>query len=732
MVVRYEKNDMKNQIYNKNSKIKWAMCYVLLCLMLIFLSNIFMHIFIFQSKTETKKELNYSRLFHCEWQNGQYVPTGEDPQIYFTREEVSAEIQGVCIEFGEKAKADIFVEIYYPNEQGEYSEQRMEKTCLKEGDDVLNLGIEPGNYASIRVDINEKIRLDGVYELLDRDTIFYANHAGRYSIWLFCAVLAALGCVCIYRNQTMRRKWDIFYQQFTTGIAGLFHSRDFHLLWKLLLGGVLLGAVLEGMIAILVSHPYNDKELAVLATFCTLILSFLFFRDSYRKRLELVFIIIFIYCGLVFLYVMPASLGLSWDDEVHYYRAVSLARLAGGNITQADKMLVDRYQDAILDEEQYTKEQRRETEQRYTELFRRGLFEKSSYSVSYKDVAYLPYVLGIWVAYGLGLPFCVTVLMGKFFNILWIGILIYFSLRNVKTGKMLMLVFAMIPTVFFLVVSYSYDSWLTFLLLYAFSRYFKELQNKEEYLTFAKFLGIFIPAFLSLLPKIVYAPILFMMAYMPKKKFREKKWQLVYEMCFVMAGVLMVAAIAYIVSGKVSVGIGDPRGGAEVNGDLQLKYMLDHFDTYCVTLWNCLRQYFSYDFSVYYLTSMAYMGMHSMQYFPIIFFLLAAVWDRSKADSKMVPLGSKAVALVMPWMIAAICATSMYILFTPVGLYEIHGCQGRYILPVIVPAAYLISRTGIATGFRRKLPEGAVNMAFLFCSVSFLMYHLWINCVVKY
>lgn len=716
----------------KNSKMKLVICYLLVCLAMIFISNIFMHIFILQSATESKKELNFSRLFHCEWQEGQYVPTAEDPQIHFTREDAFSEVQGVYIEFGEKAKSDILVEIYYPDEQGSYSEEKMVKTSLKEGSDYLDLSIEPGKYSSIRVDINGRIRLDGVYESSERDTIFYANSAKRYQIWLLCMLLAVFGCACIYLNQTIRGKWDILYHQLTTGITGLFRSRDFNLLWKLLLSGVLLGAALEGFVTLIASRSYNDKELAVFAAFCTLILSFIWFRDNYRKRLELVFFIIFIYCGLVFLYVMPVSLGVSWDDETHYYRSVSLARMAGGNITQADKMLVDRYQDAILDVGQYTREQRRENEKRYTELFRQGLFEKSNYSVSYKDISYLPYVIGIWVSYGLGLPFCATVIMGKFFNLLWMGILLYLSVRNVKTGKVFMMVFAMVPTVFFLVVSYSYDSWLTFLLLYAFSRYFRELQNRDENLTFARFLGIFIPAFLSLMPKIVYAPMLFMMAYMPKEKFKEKKWRLAYQACFVLAGVMFLAGIAYIASGKMSVGIGDTRGGAEVNGDLQLKYIIAHFDIYCVTLRNFLKEYFSYNFSIYYLTSMSYMGAVSKQYISIVMLLLVVLWDRSMTDKKTVPLPSKAVALVMPWIIAVICATSMYIAFTPVGLNEIHGCQGRYILPVVVPAVYMLSRTEKATGFRKKISEVAVNMVFLLCSISFLLYNLWINCAVKY
>ena len=411
---------------------------------------------------------------------------------------------------------------------------------------------------------------------------------------------------------------------------------------------------------------------------------------------------------------------------------ISLARALGGNITQTDRQLITKHVDAIFDQEQYSREKRKENEAEYSEISRHAYLEKSSYSFVYKDIAYLPFIMGVWIAYGLCLSFNLTIVFVRFFNLLIIGILIYLSMRRLKTGKMLVAAFAMIPTVFFLAVSYSYDSWLTFLLLYAFCRYFGELQRKEESLTLAGFLGIFIPAFLALLPKIVYAPMLFLMAYMPKEKFKEKKWCLAYRACFVFAALVVVAGILYFASGRFTWGTGDTRGGEEVNADMQIQYILANPGTFFSILKEFLKGYLSYENSGQYLTYMAYMGLVNMPFIPIIILVVTALFDRSSSDTKTVPIISKAGAVLMVIIIAAICAAAMYIAFTPVGLNTVNGCQGRYLLPALFPLLYMVSRFGRFTEFRKKISIEIVNMAIIFVSVGFLMYNLWVNCVVKY
>ncbi len=718
----------------KNQKMgekETVLCWLLIFIILIFVSNIFMHIFVYRDGKDERKYLSVREYSGYEVKEDYYVPVNDDPQIYF-QGDGTTEIKGIGIEFSQPVEADTYIEIYYPDAQDTYSEERTVKVTVKAGEDTLYANIATGKYSAMRIDINGRVHIKKVYGSGGQEGIVYQNKTLRHRIWIICLFIAGVLCVCVFKINGLKTKWQKFYEFVRCQIMSVFHAKESVKVLKMFVLGILAGVFLEAIISAVFNRRYNDKETAVLILLIMLVLSFIWFRKFYCKQIEIAFLVIYICCGAVFSYVMPVSLGVCWDDETHYYRMISLARALGGNITQTDRQLITKHVDAIFNQEQYSREKRKENEAEYSEISRHAYLEKPSYSFVYKDIAYLPFIMGVWIAYGLCLSFNLTVVFVRFFNLLIIGILIYLSMRRLKTGKMLVAAFAMIPTVFFLAVSYSYDSWLTFLLLYAFCRYFGELQRKEEPLTLAGFLGIFIPAFLALLPKIVYAPMLFLMAYMPKEKFKEKKWCLAYRACFVFAGLVVVAGILYFASGRFTWGTGDTRGGEEVNADMQIQYILANPGTFFSILKEFLKGYLSYENSGQYLTYMAYMGLVNMPFIPIIILVVTALFDRSSSDTKTVPIISKAGAVLMVIIIAAICAAAMYIAFTPVGLNTVNGCQGRYLLPALFPLLYMVSRFGRFTEFRKKIPIEIVNMAIIFVSAGFLMYNLWVNCVVKY
>lgn len=719
----------KNQDIEKKEAV---FCCLLIMLILIFISNIFMHILIYNDGAKGKSMLNVWENTGYEVQGDYYIPLNEDPQIYF-QVDGTVEIKGIGIDFNQPVEEDTYLEIYYPDVQGTYSEERTVKTTVKAGERSVYAGIAAGRYNTMRIDINGKVHIKEVYGACGHEGTVYQNKSQRHRIWIICIFLAVVLSICIFKIKVLKIKERSSYQFIRQQAGVVFHTKHMIHVLKLFVCGVLAGVLLEGIISVAFSRAYNGMEAAIFVLLSTLVLSFIWFREFYNRRFEVAFLIVFIYCGAVFSYVMPVSLGICWDDETHYYRMVSLARMAGGNITQADRQFITKYIDAIFDQEQYKRDKRKVNETQYLEISEQGTFEKpSDYAFVYKDISYLPYIIGIWIAYGLCLSFSSTIVFVRFFNLLVMGILIYFSMKRLKTGKMLIAAFSMVPTVFFLAVSYNYDSWLTFLLLYAFCGYFGELQRKDEPLTFAGFLKIFIPAFLALLPKIVYAPMLFLMAYMPKEKFKEKKWCMAYRACFVFAGLVVVAGVLYFASGRLIVGTGDARGGEGVNADMQIQYILANFNVFVSTIKEFLRGYLSYENSAQYLTFMAYMGIVNMPYVPIIILTFTALFDREASDTKTVPLISKAGAVLMVVVIAAICATAMYITFTPVGLDTVNGCQPRYLLPVIFPSLYMVTRFGIFTKWKKKIPAGIINMGVVFISVCFLMYNLWVNCGVKF
>lgn len=711
--------------------------WIFLSILLVFVSNIFMHLF---SRGPKAQEFQLKNSLNCQiTDEGQYVPINDDPQLFYSREDASRELSGLRIDFGKPVENEFVLELYYPDEQGTYSEERTVKDLVPAGSEYRVIHMEPGQYSEIRLDLNASVYVKGVYEGDIQPFIIYANKVWRYQVWGICLLVALVLSVLFYRNEKKWRRWEEIYQQGMSFVSNTYHSIEIRKMFVILFVGTLLGFLIEGAIVLFAHKSFNSMETAVIWMISILVLSFVFFREAYKKRLEIVFFTIFMCCGVVFLYVTPVSLGIAWDDQIHYNNAVSLARISSKKITSTDWVMVFKFSGGCLGKEGYQRENRKIDEKQYDENYREGMIADMNYGFSYKDISYLPFVLGIWVAYGFGLSFCATMIFGRLFNLLFIGIILYYSMKNIKSGKMLVPAFAMIPTVFFLITSYSYDTWLSFLLLYAFCRYFGELQKKDEILTFSRFLGIYIPAFLALLPKIVYAPMLFLMAYMPKEKFKEKKWCTAYRACFCFAVLLMICGIIYVASGRLTLGVGDVRGGADVNSDMQLKYITHNFGTYCGILADGMRRYLSYEFSAQYLTFMAYMGITNlpnmvvnMQYIPIGLLIFTALWDRASLDRKTIPVCSKVVAVIMPVIIVAICATAMYISFTPVALNVINGYQGRYLLPAIFPSLYMISRCGILTGIRKKIPVEMVNMALIGISVCFLMYNLWVNCAVKY
>ena len=714
--------------------VKWVIFWICLSLLFIFFSNIFMHLFSYQSGNADHNVFKLQGYKYCEIaEDGQYVHTDYAPiQLNYSIDDLPEEISQICIDFGKPVGNFVWLDVYYPDEQGNYPEESVVKERLVPGLEEHVIDVEPGKYHEIRIDFDQSIYIKDVHAGGYEKKMLYADKAWRHRIWRICFLFSFFLSAFLYCFKTCRIMWEKLCQSVKAFAVRCYRSIDLKKIRIVLLGGMAIGGCLE-MVAMLLSYRgFNGKEAIIFSAGAIIVLSFFIYRNEYLKKLELMSLVIFLLLGSVFICMIPVSLGISWDDDTHYYRIISLARCFDGTITEADDVFIAKCYEASEDEERYQKEHRKQNARWYNEKYQRGTLIDKKLTFNYKDIPYLPFVVGIWTAYGLGLSFCATVLLAKLFQLFLIGMLLYGSMKNVRSGKLLIMVFAMVPTVLFEAVSYTYDSWLTFFLIYAFSRYFGELQRKDEKLTFAGFCSIFVPAFLGLLPKIVYAPMLFLMAYMPKSKWRENKWRIAYYACFVCAALIVVFGIRYIASGQMSMGSGDVRGTAKSNGDQQLQYIIHHFDIYCHTLLVFLREYLSYDLSSEYLTYMAHMGILHMQYVTIALLLAAAFWDRSSLDKKTIPVISKVAALIMPGIIAAICATVMYIAFTAVGLDRINGCQGRYLLPAIFPTIFMISRSGAYTGIRKKIPIEIGNMALLFFNVWFLLYQLWIYCASKY
>ena len=66
------------------------------------------------------------------------------------------------------------------------------------------------------------------------------------------------------------------------------------------------------------------------------------------------------------------------------------------------------------------------------------------------SVAYLPSAIGLMIGRGIGLPFHMVVYLGRWMNVLFLALICYYSMKGLCTGKIVVLLIALIPTNIFI------------------------------------------------------------------------------------------------------------------------------------------------------------------------------------------------------------------------------------------------------------------------------------------
>lgn len=717
---------MKKYIYPIWFGKKYVITYLLTVFLLVFVTNILLHII--PGKAEVQyQEFQIEGISGYSIDENRYIPTNNDPQIYVKYNAES--IVGLYLEFTAPLPEETIMQVYYPDSNINYSESNSSVFVLPAESTKIELCIPKAENGVLRLDINGEFQLSSIAGNTNVESavaFLYTDRVICIICWFICFIIGYLICSVLYQF-TFIREFAKRKLEFIHCFAQKIKSTLFLVLCTILTT-IFVGCCIEFLLCTFAQRAFNVKEFYIVAAILLFLISLVKLKIFYKEKIELVVFGVLFLLGIIFSLDMPVAVGLSWDDQTHYNKIIADARFNSGYGSVAENKFSDDLADSV-----YDRISRKEKDRELNILYGSGkVVNIQTQPFTIKDLGYIPAIIGTWLSYGLCLPFTATIIVTRITNVIFFAVMVALSMKNVRSGKMLIAVFAFIPTVFFLASSFSYDTWLTVLLIYGFSKYFRELQYRDEPLNWRRFWGIFLPLFLSLGPKPVYAPILFLTAYMPREKFQDKKWCYAYRLCFILAALIMLFGLWYIITGRFDLGVGDLRGGSGVNPMGQLAYIRENFSEFGLTLATFLKSYFSYGNCVNYLTFMAYMGAVNMPFISIVLLLFTALTDRMPQDKKTIPMIMKVGAVIMYVIIGGICALSMYIIFTPVGELSINGCQGRYIIPAILPVLYIISRCGYKIWVRQRIKVEYYNMALLVVSVTFLMYNLWINCVVKY
>lgn len=407
-------------------------------------------------------------------------------------------------------------------------------------------------------------------------------------------------------------------------------------------------------------------------------------RETLPNHPESFFALLALSYGL-YLCVFSPLKSVSWDEQIHYERAIYATQGNAAIFTSADESIINltavssnSEHDSLEIALTLDKEERTNPIQIHSEG-----------SNGLSTVAYLPNAIGIWAGRILALPFPAVFVLGKISNLVFYLAVVYFAMRRLLRGKMIFMIIALFPTAIFLASHYSYDPWVIAFIALGTAYFLGALQRPDEKLTLREAVIIILAPLIGILPKAAYFFVVLLPLSMPEAKFSDHKHAVKFRFAvisaFAVAMVLTVYPVIYSIIRPEEASLSDLRGGSNVNGVEQIKYIFSNPIEYTKTLLRFLWNYISPENSAGYISFLAYMGgtgAHTVAY--------ASLWaataidfagDESKSKNRRIRL----FTITVLFFTLCTTASALYITFTPVRESGINGYQPRYLLPLMFP-----------------------------------------------
>lgn len=320
----------------------------------------------------------------------------------------------------------------------------------------------------------------------------------------------------------------------------------------------------------------------------------------------------------------------------------------------------------------------------------------------YNRLASLPASLVFFLVSLFGVPFTLKYVIAKMVYAVIYSLVLYFGMKQLRSGKMIYACVALLPTCVFLAANYNYDYWVICWTMYAVASIVGTIQWTNRKVSNARLVKILAAFFIGLSPKAIYFPLILLCLLIPKGRFASRRQMICFRIASI-ACMLVVMALIVVSTLTPSAMAGDQRGGSEVNAKEQMLFILSHPLRYAKYLFLFLLDYLSLEASQDYTVLASYLGYGPMVAWVcvLVALLYATVTDTRFDNRQLNNWKTRCFAVLIFGGTVCLVATALYVSFTNVGLDEIKGVQGRYLIPLIFPLLVFLS------GRRACWPRGA-------------------------
>ena len=459
----------------------------------------------------------------------------------------------------------------------------------------------------------------------------------------------------------------------------------------------------------------NYRNMYVFISLCVwIIISTIYWYIKNNKiKFEKMFLIVGSMLSCMFIVLLPNRLNISYDDQIHYKNIVALSHYPDKSVSVAED---DYYLSCFVPQLKNSCDVK---DKSYHNIINDSYSKRTSVgyneNITYKSVVYMPVAIAMMILRGIGLNLSLIILGAKLAGVLFYLYIVYRGMKHLKNGKMVVAAASTMPGAMFIIANFNYDYWLIGLTLYSTCYIVGEYQNPDKYIKIKDFVYIIASTLLGIAVKVVYIPLLGIIAFLPKKKFEKKKGFVAFRCFFCGIVICAIIGFAILIFGG-GLGIGDTRGGEEINAMGQIKYILSNPLQYTKTLLTFIKDYWSIKKIHDYNTATAYL-MKPAGYWGYVaaFMLLVMLYDRS--DNNTVKWYLSASSILIGFITSCMVATALYVVYNPVGSLSIVGCQARYLFPIIVSGMLVVSRIYIPI----KLQSSIIKRAEEIITILFII-----------
>lgn len=473
-----------------------------------------------------------------------------------------------------------------------------------------------------------------------------------------------------------------------------------------ILSGGLTYLVLRVYIPYLIGKPFNYMINRLCVTASIAVGCGVCFRKTIGRKPENFFVILCILVGSTIAVTEPAKM-LSWDEQIHYYNAIASSYLGNIRLTEEDSRFVYLYGEESTDDLAETEA----WHEAQNERFQSGVVSRPAYKLDVKNYWLFFSGIGLYIGRVLRRPYYQIVALGRMISVFAYAFFGWFAVRRLQYGKMIVSAVLMIPVCLFLAANYSYDPSVTVFLAIGFSYLFAEWQEPGQVMKWGNALIMIGALFLGCLTKAIYFPVLLLPLFMKRNKFTSRKAHELYIGLIFAAMLLLI--LSFMLPFLSSDGTGDVRAGEGINTFEQLNFILTNPLRYTEIMFHYLRSFLSPDGISGFITFFAYLGTAGGYNTYLILLAVLAFTDKDGTDYA-IPGGCRSRWIMLAILLGTtvLFITSMYLVFSPVGLNTVNGNQPRYLLPLFFPAIMLLGSQKVVNKINKSLYNG-VAFAFM-------------------